>query len=717
MPSARASSALCLFLLLLFTLGLGACRGAAYDAPRAQDGTLDLSAWNFEHGSVRLDGEWRFVPNQLLEPHELEAASSVSLEVPGDWNELETPTGPMQARARGTYHLTVLLPPDAPELSMRVRRVATAHRLWIDGQERPGGGVVSDTLDETVERMPNRLHTLPHGAKRVELVVQVANLEHRAGGIRKAWLLGPSEAIQTEHGGWIVFDAIVLALMMAVGGHYLLLFLVRRKGDFHLYFALMVLGVGIRSASAGNGALVTLLFPTVSFAAMLRLEYCLSWACIVFGLEMVHRLFPEEGIPWVKWPLQLGATLMFAFTLLSSPSRFTGAIALFQLTAVLGVLLTIVTIFRAIFARREGARSLMATVMLVAAAIIHDVALAQGMVRTPFELAAPAFVALIVLEAGMLARSFARSFTLVERLSDELKASNRDLRATNQAVERFVPFEFLEMLERSSIRDVARGDFTNLTMDVLFCDIRSFTTIAEAIDPQRTFAFINDYLRHMEPPVHAHDGFIDSYQGDGILALFYGGPDRAVSAAVGMLRALDRFNEVQDYVSDHTIRIGIGLHGGELMLGTIGGLDRLDNSVVGDPVNLASRIEGMTKKYGTPLIISGVVMERLEQPGDFKIRELDRVIAKGKTEAMDIYEVLDGLPTAQREARWARREDFAAGVAHYRAGEFQAAAQAFERCLDSEFDDPPARVYLERCRAYDKQPPHEWRGLTVLTSK
>ncbi len=239
--------------------------------------------------------------------------------------------------------------------------------------------------------------------------------------------------------------------------------------------------------------------------------------------------------------------------------------------------------------------------------------------------------------------SFVLNVALAVVLSNHYGRTWDDLRSTNRAIVRFVPSPFLELLGRNKITEVTRGDSTAIEMAIMFSDIRGFTTMAESMGPQKTFSFINDYLGRMDPEIHKQDGFINDIFGDGIMALFHKGADAAVAAAIGMLRATDEF--------DSSLRMGVGIHTGELMLGTIGGSERLDCTVVGDPANTASRIEGMTKMYGAALLISEATYQALEDPDAYDIRPLDRVIAKGKDEPSTIYEVLDGERDARRGAK------------------------------------------------------------------
>ncbi len=167
-------------------------------------------------------------------------------------------------------------------------------------------------------------------------------------------------------------------------------------------------------------------------------------------------------------------------------------------------------------------------------------------------------------------------------------------------------------------------------MSTLFADVRGFSALAEKVGPKETFDIINRYLAFMEPAIHGHGGFILQYLGDGIMALFPKRADDAVHAGIEMHRALVRLNEARRGTGEAPLVIGIGINTGTVMVGTIGGTERLDSGVVGDSVNVASRIEGMTKMYGAALLLGDRTVEALEDRDAFTLREIDRVVAKGR---------------------------------------------------------------------------------------
>jgi class 3 adenylate cyclase/HAMP domain-containing protein len=241
-------------------------------------------------------------------------------------------------------------------------------------------------------------------------------------------------------------------------------------------------------------------------------------------------------------------------------------------------------------------------------------------------------------EIGQLARSFTS-------MRDAVRRTILDLKQTNLSIERFVPHAFLSIIGKPSIVEVALGDNKREKMSILFSDIRSFTTLSEGMTPDENFAFINAYLKRMGPVIRNHHGFIDKYIGDAIMALFANADD-AVRAGLAMLGALDGFNDDRRAVGLPPIAFGVGINTGLLMLGTIGERDRMDGTVISDAVNLAARVESLTKDYGAPLLISEFTLQELADPKAYDIRPVDVVVVKGKTRPVGIYAVASSSSAA-----------------------------------------------------------------------
>ncbi len=293
--------------------------------------------------------------------------------------------------------------------------------------------------------------------------------------------------------------------------------------------------------------------------------------------------------------------------------------------------------------------------------------------------------------------------------------NNHSLDDIVTAYSRFVPHQFLQFLGKDSVVDIVLGESLEKKMTILFSDMRDFTTLSESMTPRQNFEFINAYLERMEPVISEHNGVIDKYIGDAIMALFPTSPEDALDGAIGMFRRLAGYNEERRKSGLRPVFIGIGLNTGLMMLGTVGGRNRMESTVISDAVNLASRVETMTKSYGTGLLITEHTYCSLGDPSRYGIRFADRVRVKGKEQPQSVYEVFDGDPPEVRAAKQRTTSLFEKGVAYYYFKEVIRALELFRECLAECQGDSLARVYVDRCERYLETGVHEGAGEIDLT--
>ncbi|MBW4493242.1 MAG: response regulator [Oscillatoria princeps RMCB-10] len=289
-----------------------------------------------------------------------------------------------------------------------------------------------------------------------------------------------------------------------------------------------------------------------------------------------------------------------------------------------------------------------------------------------------------------------------------LEASRRELEKIAAASARFVPAQFLHFLQKESIVEAKLGDSVQAEMTILFSDVRSFTTLSESMSPKENFDFINDYLSRVGPVIREHNGFIDKYIGDAIMALFPDTPEEAVRAALAMQNQVSLWNKSRKKNGESLISIGIGLHSGSLMLGTIGEEERMESTVISDAVNLASRLQDLTKLYGAGIAISAKTLTQLEEPAKYSHRFLGQVQVKGKKEPVPVFEIYEADPPALRKLKQQTRADFQRGVALYQKQQFANAEQIFQEILQINPQDKAAALYLKRSCKFQQYGPLQW---------
>jgi predicted ATPase/class 3 adenylate cyclase len=244
-----------------------------------------------------------------------------------------------------------------------------------------------------------------------------------------------------------------------------------------------------------------------------------------------------------------------------------------------------------------------------------------------------------------------------------------DMNSLNQSYERFLPKEFLKQLGKGNVRNINKGDSSTMKMSVLFTDIRNFTTITEKMNPKESFQFINDILAYLSPVVSKNFGFVDKFVGDCIMALFPHDVDHSVNCGFELLEALEKYNqEVRS--GKPKIQIGIGIHYGDVMLGTIGDEERIDATVISDTVNTASRVESFTKTLGATFLVTDAVISNCKEIHNS--RYIGKYMLKGKNHPILLHHMI----------KEDEKDNFNKAIILFEKREFQEAQEIFQNIGD-----------------------------------
>lgn len=276
-----------------------------------------------------------------------------------------------------------------------------------------------------------------------------------------------------------------------------------------------------------------------------------------------------------------------------------------------------------------------------------------------------------------------------------------DLEGFAKAYSRFVPTEFLSALGIEDVRDVSLGDAVQKEMTVLFSDIRDFAAMSERMSPEENFKLLNMYLNRVGPVIRENGGFIDKYLGDGVMALFPNHPDDAIAAALAMHRALRELNVtlVADGVTP--LRIGVGIHHGSLVLGTIGEEQRFDGTVISDVVNVAARLEGLTKNLGASILLSGETLALTSAGRESRCtRSLGSVRLRGRSDPLSVFEIYEGDPAERRERLDATKAQVERAMELIADGDMEGARGQLDAVLTADPADAAVAYYLAQTESF-----------------
>lgn len=516
------------------------CAGAR-DAPALRAGVLDLSTFDFAAGgTVPVAGEWMICFGRLVAPDggDCPGGGWQPFPAPRLWNDSSV-SSPIGGKGVASYRATLLLPPDAGPLSLRVGAPLSAYRIWIDGEDRGGSGTVGASPGTTVARLENRLYSLPRGAARVDLLVHVANFEFRGGGLRREWYLGSDEQVRARSGYELLSYAAFATSCLVIGLVFLVQFAFRPSDRARGWFGLLSVLVGLRILPGSTGDLYQLTMGWASFALLIRLEYMNTALLIAVGLAYLRDKIPGLMPRRLTQLLALAAIALLPIHAFAALDTVLATLPLVLALPPLVLALAVASYARAARRGVPGAATTVAVALAFAVGVVHDVVRTRTGLGAPIELFPYFVIALVASEAHSLLRSFARSFTTAEKLTRELEDSNYELQETEEAAVRFVPFDFLRTLGKSSIREVGAGDHVRAEMTVLRCGL----PLSASLSPARAFAAMNEAFERVEPLIRSCRGFVIEQHGDGFVALFPHGAADAVEAGAARARALRRAPE------------------------------------------------------------------------------------------------------------------------------------------------------------------------------
>ena len=709
------------FTLLIFFLShfvlIGCNSKPSKPIPKAKNGVLDLQTnnpWNFKKdGIIKLDGEWDFFWLRLIHPKDFlsenKPVRSTTIEVPSSWNGKDVNTEILEGSGYATYRLLIPIPESeiGQTLGVKISYSATASRLWVNGKIISEDGQVGVSRKDMTPRYSNQIHSFV-AENPIEILIHISNFNHKKGGLWQSVLVGTEEEIIKTNSSALFYDFFLFGVLSIMTIYHFGLYILRREESTYFYFGLFCLIISIRILFTGE-TWITSMIPSINWDLQIKIEYITFYISPQVFASFLYYLYSAEFMKKMWLILNVVGTTFVGIVLFTPPIFFTQTLPFFQLFALFSGLYFIYVLILAIIRKRVGAIAACVGMAMFFISMIGDIIINElygSSFLTPFGV----FI-FIFSQSFILSLIFSKTFKTTQSLSVHLKS-------TNLAYSRFVPTDFITFLHRDDITQVLLGDQTKTEMSVMFCDIRSFTELSESMTPEETFKFLNAYLKRVGPIIRNNNGFIDKFMGDGIMALFPLNPEDAVLAAVQMQSAVMEYNVLRTKSNYKPIQIGIGIHVGNLMLGTIGEANRMDATVISDAVNLASRLEGLTKIYGAPILISDATFQRIKNQDNYQYRMLGRVQVKGKKESVGILEIIQDQSHDVAEIKSKSKPMFERGIFYYLQKDFEAAANVFKAVARANPEDKAAILFQSRCEYYLKHGTTEaWDGVEVFEVK
>jgi len=666
--------------------------------PKAQKGVLDLSKWDISKDGIRLDGEWEFYWKQLLEPSDFKDTLPDNpsnppnyIKVPGIWNGYKLENEKLKGNGYATFRLRAKLNDKTTTLGLKIITMSNSYKLWVNGVLLAQNGTVGTDKKSNIPEYKSQVVTFNTPTKEVEFVVQVSNFYHWKGGIWHPIKMGDAQSISQERDSRVVLEMFLFGCLFIMAIYHFAAFSLRKSETSILFFGLVCFVVSIRSIFTGEN-IVSIILPDMDWFLARKIEFLLTFIIVPAYSSFSRSLYPKEWNKTIYWIITVFGFWLCIFVVFTPTNIYTFGSYIFTFYSFLSSLYIIFVFIRATVRKKEGSELFLATSVFLLFTMVNEILNQTEVVHTS-----------LYLPVGLLIVVFAQSYILASRSANAFRTSEVYART----FQKFVPKQFLDRVAKEGIESIKPGNAEKGEITVLFSDIRSFTTISEKLSPDEVFNMLNEYLAHVEPPIRANNGFVDKYIGDGIMALFEKGDEQSsahqtIVAALEMQAALKNYNQERLAQSKSLLEMGIGIHTGQVIIGTIGGNERMDSTAIGDAVNLCSRIEGMTKMYGTAILVSGYSISLLDNKLEFFFRFVDYVVAKGKTEPVSIWEVMGRKTSDTDSVKGNFIEAYEKAINLYREKQYQKAVVEFENSLKIIPTDKVSALYIERCTAFIK---------------
>jgi len=596
--------------LCLLTLALLTGCQETDPIPRVSAGNIDLTDWDFAgQGVVALEGEWEICWNTFVPPEDGDCPGEgwKRIPVPRLWSDSGV-SSPIGGKGIASYRMRLELPSGADAYTLRAGSPMTSYELFINGDFVGGSGSVGGTPEETSAKLANRNYVLPRDATQIDLLVHVANFEFRGGGLRRTWYVGPTDLVVERNARELLLYAAFAAAAAVVGLLFLAQFAFRLDEKARGWLGLFSLLVAVRMIPGTSSDVYQLVLGWVAFGPLIRLEYMNTALLIVSALGYLRARVPGIMPPRTTRLLFLIALALVPIHLFAPLSPTFLAMCIFSI------------------------------------GVIHDIIRTETGLGASIELFPYFVIAWLTLESRALLQAYARVYSRVEALSADLQEANFELQETEEAIVRFVPFDFMRSLGKETIRDVRSGDQARVEqMSVLHCELQVLAAGATANDPAREFARRARFVARFERCAIQRGGFLGGVQGAGLQAFFPNAAEDAVEAALAILDETDAAGGLASSgtsEAEDPIEVSIGIDTGPVVLGVLGSAEQLLRSVVGEPVERASRLAAAAAKRSGKLLVSAATRERLKDEGELRVRGTAPVKDGEGGMSIDAFEIL-----------------------------------------------------------------------------
>lgn len=554
-------------------------------------------------------GPWEFYWGKFIDPtvKDLGYEPDCLINVPVFWNDFPLPPEAKKiakhGKGSGSYRIHVNnLKPNTEYSIFLFDLASTAFTLYANGQKIESVGVPAEDWTKSQPQKSMKIASFySDNTGSLDLVFHVSNNFYRTGGIWKEVILKETPLQENFFFSNLYKSFLFIGALLMIFVYQFSLFMFKKDDKSSLYLAFFALAMLLRIISSGFSPLLYY-FPNIPISYIIWMEHECLYLGPLFFILYLCKVYPDlfrnklKFVPHVLIYIGIFFTLSCLFL---SPRLRTFMVRPWQIYLVISGIIMITKLIQRTIARKTLDFLLMAIgLFIILFCVFHDILYIEGknlFIKT--DMIPYGFLIFVVIQCAIIARQHDQQEIAINEYT-------QNLQDTINACYRFVPNEILVFFDKDDITSLELGEHTTRSMTIMNTDIRNFTTISETISPKETFDLLNRYLMDIAPIIRSHGGFIEKYLGDGIIALFPQNGEQALACAMEMHMEMEILRKALVKEGKPELKIGIGLHYGTIVLGTVGDNDRMNEISVSPDINTVLMLETLTKTYNKPIIVS-----------------------------------------------------------------------------------------------------------------
>lgn len=473
----------------------------------------------------------------------------------------------------------------------------------------------------------------PDSDGNAEIIFFISNYFYRKSGLNDTVFLGSVDSFSNN--SYVTLYSVICGALLFIGLLCLFQFIINHERKEYFYLGLTAIALALRISTNGL-SLLSIIIPGLSAEIKYKIEYCAMWIVPICVTQMLDAINPSKKLRPVKYSLII-LELVIGLINICVPAYYTNRMVRLLQVAMIIVCAYVIglSIYNIITKKRYAFFNALSYLFVIIGAVI-DVLISNGTGGFTISLLPFFLVVFVLLQIFMFVK-------IQNNIYLETVQTSSKLQRLNEAYLRFVPREFLKLLNKESVIKTGLGDYSNIEMCIMFSKVH-INCPANKVSLEEHFFIFDEYLKRVSPIIKKHNGFVSKFLSGGFMALFPKAELDAILTALEIEQAVEKFNQ-KLFTRNHKIEVWMGIHFGKMIIGTIGEENRLDDTVISDTVNTSSRIESVCEKLGKTIIVSEAVVQKVQAAGSenlptvFKFDRLEDVHVKGKEKPLQIYEV------------------------------------------------------------------------------